>query len=222
MFIQLLTLLIILLVAYLLYRFTRSDFSRRGRINSYRPEFDFQIGRSVHLSRGRQGKSEALKKAASRLPFISLAFFGVLTTAHAQQTIFNVPSTDVLPQGKVYFELDTTYKFTDAEAVPSFYSFVPRVVVGAGKRMEMGLNINGNIQPGSDATTLSPTFKWKAYDGADNGWAFVVGDNLFIPVRNRSYDVGNYLYAEVSKTLKTKTRLTGGGYYFTPNVVAPN
>jgi len=167
-------------------------------------------------------KSFLLRIAGSRWLFFCLVIIGVSTKTHAQQTIFNVPSTDVLPKGKVYFELDTPFKINDAESVTSFYTFVPRVVVGAGKRIEMGLNIIGNIQPGPDLTTLSPTFKWKAYDGADNGWAFVVGDNLFVPVRNRAYDAGNYFYAEISKTLKTKTRLTGGGYYFTPNVVAPN
>jgi hypothetical protein len=160
-------------------------------------------------------------EAGSRLLLIYLALIVISTVAYGQQTIFNVPSTDVLAKGKVYFELDSTYKFTDAEVLSSFYTFLPRVVVGTGNRMEVGLNLNHNIQPGPDSATLSPAIKWKAYEGADNGWAFVVGDNLFIPLRNRSYQTGNYLYAEISKTLKTKTRLTGGGYYFTPNVVAP-
>lgn len=50
--------------------------------------------------------------------------------------------------------------------------------------------------------------------------AIVVGDNLYIPVRNRSYKIGNYFYAQVSKTFKSKTRITGGGYHFTKNVVS--
>ncbi|HXS00785.1 MAG TPA: hypothetical protein VN724_09445, partial [Pyrinomonadaceae bacterium] len=48
----------------------------------------------------------------------------------------------------------------------------------------------------------------------------VVGDNLFIPVRNRAYDAGNYVYTEISKTFKTGTRITFGGYDFTRDVVA--
>ena len=97
---------------------------------------------------------------------------------------------------------------------------MPRVVVGAGSRVEVGLNVTGNIQPGPDSTTLVPTIKWKPYQGKDNGWAFVVGDNLFVPVRNRSYNAGNYVYAELSKTFKSGTRVTFGGYDFTQNVVA--
>jgi hypothetical protein len=145
------------------------------------------------------------------------------TDSKAQQTIFNVPSTDILDQGKVYFELDATFKTNNQETVRRFSSFVPRVVVGAGGNVEVGLNVTGNIQPGADSTTLSPNAKWRVYNGESNGVAVVVGDNLFIPVRNKSYNVGNYAYAQVSKTFaKTKTRITAGGYHFTKNVVAPD
>ena len=139
----------------------------------------------------------------------------------AQQTIFNVPTTDVLDKGKVYFELDVSVKPGDSDAVNRFSSFVPRLVVGAGRRVEVGLNITGNIQPGPDSTTLSPTVKWKAYQGKDNDVAIVVGDNIFIPVRNRAYAAGNYAYAEISKTFRSGTRVTAGGYDFTRNVLAP-
>jgi hypothetical protein len=146
--------------------------------------------------------------------------YGALSLVHGQQTIFNVPTTDVLDKGKVYAELDASLKPTEGALVPKFSSFVPRVVVGAGSRVEIGLNLTGNIQPGPDSTALVPTIKWKPYQGKDNGWAFVVGDNLFVPVRNRSYNAGNYVYAEMSKTFKSGTRVTFGGYDFTRNVVA--
>ena len=133
-------------------------------------------------------------------------FYGAVSLVHGQQTIFNVPTTDVLDKGKVYAELDASLKPTDGDVVRKFSSFVPRVVVGAGSRVEIGLNITGNIQPGPDSTTLVPVVKWKPYQGKDNGWAFAVGDHLFIPVRNRAYDAGNYVYAEMSKTFKSGTR----------------
>jgi hypothetical protein len=140
----------------------------------------------------------------------------------AQQTIFNVPTTDVLDRGKVYGELDVPFKTSNdpANLVPRFSSFVTRVVVGVGNGVEVGLNLTGNINPGPDATTFVPAIKYKADDGGDNGWAVVFGDNVFIPVRNRSYDIGNYFYAQASKTFKTKTRITAGGYHFSDDVVA--
>lgn len=145
---------------------------------------------------------------------------GVFSGVHAQQTIFNVPSTDVLDRGKVYAELDVSFKPSDSVAVNKFSSFVPRVVVGAGSNVEIGLNLIGNIQPGADSTTLVPAIKWKPYQGKTNGIAIVVGDHLFLPVRNRGYNAGNYVYAEISKTFKGGTRVTAGGYDFTRNVVA--
>lgn len=145
---------------------------------------------------------------------------GGLGIVHGQQTIFNVPTTDVLEKGKVYFELDVSAKPNDSAAVNKFSSFVPRLVVGAGGRVEVGVNITGNIQPGPDSTTLVPNIKWKPYQGKDNGVAIVVGDNLYLPVHNRGYNAGNYVYAEFSKTFKSGTRLTAGAYDFTRNVVA--
>ncbi len=142
--------------------------------------------------------------------------------AHAQQTVFNVPTTDVLDKGKVYFELDVSAKPNDSAAVSKFSSFVPRLVVGVGRDIETGLNILGNIQPGADSTTIAPTIKWKVYNGKDNGWAAVIGDNLFIPVRNRAYNVGTDIYAMTQKTFHKSTRVGFGGYFFSRNVVAVN
>jgi hypothetical protein len=147
---------------------------------------------------------------------------GVFSLVHSQQTVFNVPTTDVLDKGKVYFELDISAKPNDSDALNKFSSFVPRLVVGTGNRLEVGLNILGNVQPGPDSTTLAPAVKWKIYDSGNNGWAIAVGDNVFIPVRNKSYDVGTYAYTMVQKTFKTKTRVGFGGYFYSKNVVAPN
>jgi hypothetical protein len=41
-------------------------------------------------------------------------------------------------------------------------------------------------------------------------------------VRNKSYNLGNYAYAQISKSFQGKTRLTAGGYHFTKNTVAPS
>ncbi|MEQ1605802.1 MAG: hypothetical protein ABL999_13135 [Pyrinomonadaceae bacterium] len=150
---------------------------------------------------------------------LTLVFSTVLA---AQQTIFNVPSTDIMAKGKVYLEFDAVFKTTDQSSLSRFSSFVPRFVVGVGENIEVGLNVTGNIQPGADATTLVPAVKWKVYDGKDNGWAIAVGDNLYIPVRNKAYNIGNYAYAQASKTFKSGTRLTAGAYHFSKNTVASN
>lgn len=142
---------------------------------------------------------------------------GTADLTRAQQTIFNVPTTDVLDHGKVYAELDAAFKPND----PKFSSFVPRFVVGVGGNVEVGLNVTGNIQPGSDSTALVPTIKWKFYQNKKKDTALIAGTNFYVPVRNRSYRAGTYSYLAVSKTIN-KTRLTGGGYVATKNVFATN
>lgn len=154
---------------------------------------------------------------------ISLFIFlsGFLINIISQQTIFNVPTTDVLDKGKVYVELDAAFKTNSDEALNKFSSFVPRIIVGVGGKLEIGLNVTGNIQPGADATTLVPTAKWKFYENEKKSTALIAGTNVFIPVRNRVYKFGTYSYLSGSKTIN-KTRLTAGGYVAGKNVFAPN
>lgn len=151
---------------------------------------------------------------------VFLMIFLSFTAARSQQTIFNVPTVDVLDRGKVYFELDTGFKFNNQEALRRFSGFVPRVVVGVGKNVELGLNVLGNIQPGKDATTLSVPVKWRFYQNEKKGIAVVAGSHFYIPVKNRTYNFGTHTYVEMAKTIK-KTRLTAGGYVATDGVFAP-
>jgi hypothetical protein len=71
---------------------------------------------------------------------------------------------------------------TAGSDVPKFSSFVPRIVIGAGGNVEVGLNLTGNIQPGPDSTTLVPTIKWKPFQETENGWEIVIGDIDRAPV----------------------------------------
>ena len=152
---------------------------------------------------------------------IAAILFGSAVFARAQQTIFNVPTTDVMDKGKVYGELDASFKVNTESALGKFSSFVPRVVVGVGSNIEVGLNLTGNIQPGPDTTTFVPTVKWKFFENKKKDVELIAGTNLYIPVRNSSYSFGTYSYVAVSKTVG-KTRLTAGGYVASKNVFATN
>jgi hypothetical protein len=146
-----------------------------------------------------------------------IIFIFALCSAHAfaQETVFNVPSGDVLDHGKVYGELDIVYQHSSELA-----SFTPRIVTGIGGRVEIGLNFNGLATQAPLQTVLAPTIKWKAYDGGNNGWAFLLGDDLFFPLQNRAYNAGNYSYAEFTKNWGGGTRATFGVYHFTRDVVS--
>lgn len=149
--------------------------------------------------------------------FVFTVLLGI--QAQAQQTIFNVPTTDVLDQGKVYVEMDAAFKPNDQDALGKFSGFVPRIVVGTDGNVEVGLNVTGNIQPGHDSMALVPTVKWRFYQSEEKGVALIAGTNFFIPVRNRAYNFGSYSYVAGSKTIN-KTRLTAGGFVASKNVFA--
>jgi hypothetical protein len=159
-------------------------------------------------------------KSSPVIPVFALILAAAISGS-AQQTIFNVPTSDVLDRGKVYAELDVSFKPNSQGALGRFSSFVPRVVVGTGGNVEVGFNVTGNIQPGADSTTLVPTVKWKFYENEKKDLALFAGTNFYIPVRNRAYDFGTFSYAAMSKTIN-KTRLTGGAFVASRNVFAAN
>jgi hypothetical protein len=153
--------------------------------------------------------------------FLFVILTGFAFRANAQQAIFNVPTTDVLDRGKVYFELDAAFKFNNQELVRRFSAFTPRAVVGVGGNAEIGLNLTGNVQPGADTTTFVPTVKWRFFQNEKKDVALIAGTHVFVPVRNRVYKIGSYSYLAGSKIFREKTRLTAGAFYFSKNVVAP-
>ncbi|HEU5403149.1 MAG TPA: hypothetical protein VFU86_17465 [Terriglobales bacterium] len=157
--------------------------------------------------------SRKFSKPLAKCIFATIFFVAFVPCSLSQETVFNVPSGDVLDKGKVYAELDFSYRPDD-----TFKMYTPRVVVGLGKRFEAGVNINGIVDPGPGQTTITPTLKWKVYDGGENGTALLVGDNLFIPFKNKVFNAGTWTYAEFVKTFKTKTRATFGSYYASANV----
>ncbi|MGB2668247.1 MAG: hypothetical protein WAK48_29935, partial [Candidatus Acidiferrum sp.] len=125
--------------------------------------------------------------------FFLLSLFAA-HAAYAQQTVFDVPSADVLDKGKVYGELDGT-----AQSADPLFTYTPRVVVGIGSQMEAGMNFDGLSSPTIGELEVSPTIKWRPWKNDGSGWSFFIGDELFFPVRDRAYNVGNYFYAAFAK-----------------------
>jgi hypothetical protein len=135
--------------------------------------------------------------------------------AFGQETVFDVPSADILDKGKIYGELDGTVRPVDPAA-----TFTPRVVFGIGHGIEVGVNFDGLSAPRLGQLEISPTLKWRIWNDTDAGWCFYIGDDLFFPVRERTYDAGNYAYSSFAKQWKHGTRVGFGAYDFTRNVVA--
>jgi hypothetical protein len=137
------------------------------------------------------------------------------TDAYAQSTIFNIPSTDAVGKGKTYLEFDFLSHLEDHED-GGFQSYVPRIVVGLGKGVEIGANFSFTDALAPDQPVeFQPNLKWQIYAGEDNGVATSAGIIGYLPIANREgTDSFGLLYWNVSKKFKGDygPRLTGGGY----------
>lgn len=133
----------------------------------------------------------------------------------AQSTLFNIPSTDVVPAKKVYLEFDFI-SHLEPHDEGGFQAYVPRAVFGVGKRTEVGVNVAfADALAPDQPVELQPNVKYQFYSNEDNGVSAAAGGILYTPLANRAgVDTFGLLYTTVSKRVKGKygPRLTGGGY----------
>lgn len=147
--------------------------------------------------------------------FIVTLLIGFAKNATAQSTLFNIPSSDVVGKKKVYLEFDFL-SHPEGHQDGGFQAYVPRGVVGVGKRTEVGLNAVfvdalGPNQP----VELQPNVKHQLYQSEGNGVTVAAGGVLYLPVTNRSgTDTFGMIYTVVSKQMKGShgPRITGGAY----------
>lgn len=147
-------------------------------------------------------------------------FFGCLAaivnlSVSAQTTVFNVPSTDVVPERTAYLEADFLAHF-DSYEKGGFQSYGYRMVYGARRNLEIGANFfytrNGNKPSPKE---IQPNFKWKSYTNERYGIGISSGAIIFVPLdKSAGTRVFGMVYSNVSKTVKQARgmRLTGGAY----------
>ena len=149
--------------------------------------------------------------------FLLLSLLIVLTIqmVQAQTVIINTPSTDVVPEKKVYVEFDFLGHLSSYQT-GGFQTYIPRVVYGAGKGVEVGLNATwSKAATPNQPVELQPNVKWQFYNNEKKGIAMSGGGMLFTTVANRTgTDSFGMLYSNVSKKVSGTygPRITGGGY----------
>lgn len=142
-----------------------------------------------------------------------LAVSGV--AASAQMTIFNIPSTDVLPKGGAYIEADYIAK-PKKLSEGGFHTGGWRVVYGIGARTEVGANVYLTRDRRGWTPELQVSGKTNLYYNEENGVAWSAGGLVSVPVRNRHKTKSwAMLYTNASKTIESANglRVTGGVYH---------
>jgi hypothetical protein len=135
----------------------------------------------------------------------------------AQQTIFNVPSADVLDRGKVYAEVDELFRPTD----PEFSSTTVRGVVGVVPRFEAGVNFGGLVSPGPVVPTASVAVKIQPLKIGD--FAVTVGGfGLFYLRGSEDGSPAGQGWGHLSYRLPgIGARITVGGWYASAGYARP-
>jgi hypothetical protein len=132
----------------------------------------------------------------------------------AQSTVFNMPSTDVLPAKRLYLEADFTAHFS-AFQTGGFQSYGPRIVYGLNNRMEVGINAFYTRTAPAEPFEIQPNFKFQFYHNEEKGLALAAGTLISIPLTHRADNPPQAMtYAVASKTLKGSygPRFSAGGY----------
>lgn len=134
----------------------------------------------------------------------------------AQSSIFNVPSTDVMPPHTLYVEADYLAHPASYEH-GGFQYFGPSIIYGVRKNLEIGLNVYTTRSGEPNATEIQPNLKWQIYHNETRGIAAAAGVMLFVPLTHRpGVNVKAMVYATVSKQIRKAfgPRLTTGAYSF--------
>jgi hypothetical protein len=152
--------------------------------------------------------TEGRSRRRWRLTAALAVFLGAVPfVVTAQQTLFNVPSADVLDKGKAYVEEDILWRPED----PRFAVFTVRGVYGFGSNVEGGVNLGGFTTPGRSTPEAVAAIKWQPLKAG--AFALTAGAHgLFFLRGARDGDPAGFFYMHASYTFPTNTRFTAGAW----------
>ena len=163
----------------------------------------------------RRESAESSARPWGRAPLIVLMLAvlipGVLATrAAAQQTLFNVPSADVLGAGKVYLEEDNLWR----PGRPEDTYFTLRAMAGLGSAVEAGVNLGGLAAEGRSVPNAVLALKWQPLHTSQ--WSVTTGvHGLFFLGGSADGSPSGHVYGHAAWTPVDGTRITAGVWYAT-------
>jgi hypothetical protein len=149
-----------------------------------------------------------------RLALLAASLLFGATSATAQSTIFNIPSSDVQAPRKVYLEADFITHFASYKD-GGYQTYGPRVVVGLPGNSEVGVNVFYTRTATAQPISVQPNFKWQFFSNEKRGLALAVGGLVSIPVTHRlGNNTTGLLYVVGSKAFQGTygPKFTFGGY----------
>jgi hypothetical protein len=149
-------------------------------------------------------------RIAVLLTGVALSGCAFIAPSAAQQTLFNVPSADVLPAGKLYLEEDDLWRPGRGE--DTFFTL--RAVAGLSGSVEAGVNLGGLAAQGRAVPNAIVALKWQPVHTSQ--WSVTVGvHGLFLLRGGADGSPSGHAYAHAAWTPTDGTRITAGIWYAT-------
>ena len=153
------------------------------------------------------------------LRLVGLAGISLLSSVAipGQQTIFNVPTADILNRGKLYLETDWLWRPIE----PRFSSGEIRAVYGTGNNVEVGLNLGGFSPRGRSAIVAIPNVKWQPLHS--DSVSLTAGILALFHAGGSGDNTPAVLgYAHAATRLSIGTRMTAGAWLASSNYAGPD
>ncbi len=164
-------------------------------------------GKAGEAGPRKRGKA---RRAAVLLTATILGGWAFIPCAAAQQTIFNVPSADVLPAGGLYLEGDALWRPGRGE--DTFLTL--RAVAGLGGSCEAGVNRGGLTTMGRSTPLANLALKWQPFHAT--AWSLTAGvHGQFFLRGGADGSPSGHTYAHAAWTPVEGTRITAGVWYGT-------
>lgn len=149
-----------------------------------------------------------------RAMLLCVSFLIFTEITQGQSTVFNTPSTDVIPARRIYVEADFITHLASFEQ-GGYQLYGSRIVYGLRKKTEVGINLYYTRSSDSEPVVVEPNLKWQFYNDEGKGLSAAAGVLVSIPVSHRaSGNTSGFLYAVGSKKFKGDfgPRISTGAY----------
>jgi hypothetical protein len=156
-----------------------------------------------------------IRPGLRRALLVGAVLFISTRITQGQSTVFNMPSTDVVPAARFYVEADFITHLSSFEQ-GGYQLYGSRIVYGLRNRTEIGINTYYTRSGDSpEPIVVEPNLKWQFYNDEGKGLSAVAGALVSIPVSHRSSgNTSGFLYAVGSKQFKGDfgPRISAGAY----------
>lgn len=147
-------------------------------------------------------------KSVSFFLLFCVLLFLRMPDAKAEQTIINIPSSEILPAGDMIIKQSNRF---DAIGNDKFMSLTPNVIMGIGHGIELSTGVGASVQENKTTNVIGGFSAKKVWFLGPQ--TRVTTGGTISPYYSRVIHPNSFIYSHLSHRIKkTRTSITAGGY----------